>query len=113
MRMKEKNKNIVFCFAVAVLFVIYLAFVLGGQWWAECVYTLAVGAHKDLPPEVYRGLVEEQFLGPLKMVLSGGILLLISLRFLVNSGRTAFVFAVFVYFLVTKCVVLFWPPYGD
>ena len=55
----------------------------------------------------------EIYFGMLTQLLSGLAFAFFCMRFLKTSSTKAFAGAVFVYFFLTNCEVLFFPPYGD
>ncbi len=63
--------------------------------------------------DFYVGRVYEVIWGPLEMLCSGIAFLLISLRYFKDASSFKFCFSVFVYLLITKFEILFFPPYGD
>lgn len=79
---------------------------------------LAQALVRQLPPA---GMSPEQFylghlevyVGMVTQVFSGLVFAAFCLRHLANVPLKTFGLAVFAYFLVTKCEVLFYPPYGD
>ncbi len=68
--------------------------------------------------EFYLGRAQETVFGPLSQLISGGLLTAFALLFLSSpvkrgAGFWGFWLAVFVYLILTKYNVLFFPPYGD
>ena len=63
--------------------------------------------------DFYLGRVEEVALGPLSMALSAALFLFFSLKYLRSASIKKFGLAVFLYFLITKWEILFFPPFGD
>jgi hypothetical protein len=61
----------------------------------------------------YQGRIEENVTGPLASVFGGLIFLGFSLVFLKKTGTLTFGLAVFIFLLITKLEVLFFPPWGD
>lgn len=63
--------------------------------------------------DVYIGRMEVVVFGPLQMFLSGIIFMAVCWRYLLKISTFKFAVAVFVYFILTKFEILFYPPYGD
>lgn len=61
----------------------------------------------------YTGKLEELYLGPLAMLLGGCAFLILCKKILVESSFKIFAAATFVFILLTRLEILFWPPYGD
>jgi hypothetical protein len=67
----------------------------------------------SLPIDFYLGRIEEVSVGPFSMVLSSIAFLLFSLKYLKGANTRTFGVVVFLYFLITKFEILFFPPFGD
>jgi len=65
------------------------------------------------PPAYYIGKIEDAWVGPLTSLVSGGLFLLFCLWFLQGAGGFNFGAAAFLYLLLSRFQVLFYPPYGD
>jgi len=63
--------------------------------------------------EYYLGMMDERIFGPVSMVLSVMAFLIISLLFFTDAKSIIFGTAVFIFLLLTKFEILFFPPYGD
>lgn len=63
--------------------------------------------------DFYIGATQEAFWGPLSEIISGLLFLSFSFVYLRKSSGMVFGWAVFLYFLITRFEVLFFPPYGD
>lgn len=61
----------------------------------------------------YLGQAQEAFFGPLSQLISGLIFTAFALLFLRKASFLKFGLAAFIYLIVTKFEVLFFPPYGD
>lgn len=61
----------------------------------------------------YLGQWERLIYGPVTVLLSTVIFLIIASKYLVNSTTKQFTLAVFLFLLITKFEVLLFPPYGD
>lgn len=64
------------------------------------------------PMEFYLGRIEDFWTGPLAIIFSAAALLALS-RFLVDVPPRKFFLSIFVFLIVTKFEVLFYPPYGE
>lgn len=72
---------------------------------------LGVVGEKSL--EFYQGRLQEVFWGPFIQIISISLLIGFSLKYLQNVRLSIFACAVFLYLLITKFEVLFFPPYGE
>jgi len=63
--------------------------------------------------DFYLGMVEQASLGPLSMIFSVLAFLLFSMKYLRNTNMVKFFFAIFLFLLITKWEILFFPPTGD
>lgn len=70
-------------------------------------------ADGQYPVEFYAGRIYDLWAGPLTAVICGLVFLHFARVFLRDAGFWAFAGAVFVFLLLTKFPVLFYPPYGD
>lgn len=117
---KQENKNI-FWIIFPGLITIFLVSKYVGPEIIEILYASGntdilnklTGSKIIQPLNFYLGSVEELFLGPISMVASGLAFLSFCFFYLKKVNIKIFALAVFLYFLVTKIEVLFFPPYGD
>lgn len=70
-----------------------------------------VNENKDF--DFYTGVIEERWGGPLTVALSAFLFSLFCIWFLKEAGFKVFALAVFLFLILTKFFVLFYPPYGD
>jgi len=63
--------------------------------------------------EYYLGTIEDNLFGPLCSVLSGIAFILLGLKFLKTASHKKFAAFTFLFLLITKFEILFFPPYGD
>lgn len=63
--------------------------------------------------DYYQGKMEEEVWGPIYQTVAGLALLLFAVFFLRKSSLPVFALTIFVFLLMTKWEVLFFPPYGD
>ncbi|HOW34978.1 MAG TPA: hypothetical protein PL155_00995 [Candidatus Omnitrophota bacterium] len=63
--------------------------------------------------DFYIGAAQEAFWGPLGEIISGLLFLSFAFVYLRKSSAKVFGLVVFIYFLITRFEVLFFPPYGD
>ncbi len=61
----------------------------------------------------YIGYLEEGILGPAAQIIAGLLLAALSLRFFQKTNKRFFAFIVFLYLIITKFEVLFFPCYGE
>ena len=62
--------------------------------------------------EYYQGRAEEKLLGPIQFLISGLLFAAFAHFRLRDTSTLKFGFAVFLFLLITKCEILFYPPYG-
>jgi len=75
---------------------------------------IAFSHEKEIRPlGYYVGMVEDACLGPLTSVVSGGLFLLFSLWFLQGASSFKFGAVTFLYLILSRFQVLFYPPFGD
>ncbi|MBF0385873.1 MAG: hypothetical protein HQL27_08390, partial [Candidatus Omnitrophica bacterium] len=65
------------------------------------------------PLGFYQGRLEEVFWGPFSVICFYSAFLLFSLRFLIDAKPKTFIISVFLFLLVAKFEILFYPPFGD
>jgi hypothetical protein len=63
--------------------------------------------------EFYLGRAQETFFGPLAQIISGLLFCAFALLFLKGVNKRVFGVSVFIYLILTKFEVLFFPAYGD
>lgn len=63
--------------------------------------------------DFYQGRVEEVIFGPLAQLLGGLLFAAFCFKISPSFGRKRFAWLIFIYLLITKFEVLFFPPYGD
>ena len=75
---------------------------------------IALSDAKEIRPlDYYTGKIEDAWLGPLTSLVSGGLFMLFCLWFLQGADVFKFGAATFLYLLLSRSQVLFYPPYGD
>ncbi|MFA5088706.1 MAG: hypothetical protein WC552_06700 [Candidatus Omnitrophota bacterium] len=71
------------------------------------------GAQQQQVLGFYLGEMERKVLGPASVLGAGVLFMVFSLVFLQKASPVRFAIAVFIFFLLSKPEVLFFPPYGD
>ncbi|MBF0522810.1 MAG: hypothetical protein HQL24_07125 [Candidatus Omnitrophica bacterium] len=77
------------------------------------VLNIFSGFNEIQPLDVYLGHIEENFLGPVNILTSTFVFLLIGLLYLESASVKKFWLAVFSFFILTKPEVLLFQPYGE
>ena len=72
-----------------------------------------VSSEQNRSLDYYSGMIEDTFVGPIKSIIAGAVLLCFCLIYYKSLTFWKFSFLIFLYFLVTRHEVLFYPPYGD
>src|SRR3989338_4015186 len=119
--MNRQKKKLIFCVAVIIFLSVYFLIKTQGPAIVEAAYrggdidTLNKITHssKTQSLDFYLGRMQEALWGPLTELISGMLFLGFCLVYLKASGARIFGLAVFLYLLITKFEVLFYPPYGD
>ncbi len=71
------------------------------------------GVNIKMPLGFYLGRMEEVLSGPLSMLLGGATFLILSLKYFKDAKFRIFFFATFIFLILTKFEILFYPPFGD
>ena len=71
------------------------------------------GAKENQPLGFYVGHVENEVFGPIKSLTSGMLFLIFALFYLQGASMRKFGLAIFVFLLIFKFKILFYPPYGE
>ena len=108
-----------------ILFIIFASLFYVIQFyspsWIESLYTqnkigllnTICGVQGERSLGFYLGQAQTHCFGPLTQLISGFLLTFYALLYLQRSNLWKFFSVVFVYLLMTKLDVLFFPPYGD
>ena len=116
---KYRAVYLVICLAILLLFFLVK---FGGSFAVDYLFEhgrtdildrLAPSLDGPHPVTYYRGSVERNILGPVSQVLAFSAFLIFALRFLKRSSAWMFGTGVFIFLMITKTEVLFFPPYGD
>lgn len=113
----KKNLSVVLFLAAAAFFGVlkYLAPPVIGyfyqQGWFVPLNFLAFSGGQQ-PLEFYLGRIEDFWTGPLAIIFSAAALLALS-RVLIDASPRKFFLSIFVFLIVTKFEILFYPPYGE
>ena len=119
--MKKLRTKIIFWFTVIVLFLLFVLTrtlgprIIDGLYQEGAIELLnrLSGVRDEQSLDYYLGRMEDVLLGPLGVTFGAMAFILFSLRYLSQASMRVFGLAVFVYLLITKWEVLFFPPYGD
>ncbi|MFA5087835.1 MAG: hypothetical protein WC552_02235, partial [Candidatus Omnitrophota bacterium] len=121
MRSKEKNSrllSIIFCVFLLFLFLLvkYQGPVVVNSLYQngriDLLNTLTFAQGRQ-PLEFYSGQMEEFYLGPLGVLIAGIFLLFLSVNYLQGVSAAALAGIIFIFLVLTKFEVLFFPPYGE
>ncbi len=119
---KRKKTISVFCgFIFVLLLSLFYLVKFKGCLLTEFLYhkgyfqllNLLTGAKDINTLDFYTGEMENVVLGPLQSILSGLLFLTFCLKFLRKSSARQFAMAVFVYLVLTRPDVVFYPPMGE
>lgn len=67
----------------------------------------------DRSLDYYQGVIEERITGPASSVISGVAFIIFSLTFLLDASVGKMTFYIFLFLIITKIEILFFPPWGD
>ena len=118
---KDDTEKILFVSMIVVLSLFFVFFKYVTPALLETIYStdsvnflnLLTDTANKKTLEFYLGEWEENLLGPLAILISGTIFLVLAWRYLISSSSRVFGISVFGYFLLTRPEVLWYPPYGD
>jgi hypothetical protein len=106
---------------VPVLFLVYILIKLYGDPLVEHFYNSGqidllnkvTSSSALYPLSFYTGKIENLLWGPAKSLFTGVLFLILALKFLKTASPFKFGLAVFIYLLISRPEVLFYPPYGE
>ncbi|HBR15257.1 MAG TPA: hypothetical protein DD723_06925 [Candidatus Omnitrophica bacterium] len=117
------NKKTSFIFWTLGVFiaVLYFSLILYGPACVKILYDQGnfsvlnklSGANQIQSLDYYLGTAQEHWIGPIAGVLSALLFIPLSLIYLPNASAVRFGLAIFIFLVVTKFNVLFYPPWGD
>src|SRR3989344_5504792 len=102
--------------AVLYFFLEYYQPVLVESWFSQgrlALLNALSGSAKDKSFDYYLGQTEEIFFAPSAQLISGLLLTAVVLKFFKNAKPFVFGAVLFLYLILVKWEVLFFPPYGD
>lgn len=119
--MDTPRKKIIFWIIFIIFGALYFCVKLQGGRLTQGLYAQGnfsllnkiVQAQGMQPVDFYLGRMEEAVFGPLSLVISGLLFTAFSFFYLKDSSLKKFGLYVFLYLLIVKFEVLFFPPYGD
>ncbi|MEW5895017.1 MAG: hypothetical protein AB1650_04595 [Candidatus Omnitrophota bacterium] len=123
MDFKSAKSRIASHVLMAVSVFLFIVFKIGGPQWIEWLIDrqqfvflnnlLGVQDALQHSPGFYAGMAESRFYGPISQVMAAIAFVTYALLYLKHASFWRHLLSVFVFFLVTKFEVLFFPPYGD
>lgn len=125
MIMIEKNRSGFFVFVnilMGLCAVLFFLIKFGGPFFVEQIFDYGnIDLILRFLPDInsapslslYLGLAEQEIFGPISQTFAAAFLIIFTLCYLQKVNSFYFGFCIFLFFLVTKSEVLFFPPYGD